>query len=47
MNLQITPNMCFSGGENGAHFARKLADVGKMWGNQEKEKSLNLLFVKV
>ena len=35
------------GGENMAHFARILADVGKMWGNFRKEKSLNLLFLKV
>ena len=29
MNLQFIPNSCFSGGEDGAHFARILADVGK------------------
>jgi hypothetical protein len=47
MNLPFIPNSCFSGGEDGAHFARILADVGKMWGNTRKEKSLNLLSLKV
>ena len=36
MNLLFTPGSSFSGGENEAHFARKLTDVGKdvgkMWG---------------
>ena len=46
IDLRFIPNSCFSGGEYGAHFARTLADVGKMWGNFQKEKSLNLLFFK-
>ncbi len=47
IELQFIPNSCFSGGEDGAHFARILADVGKMWGNFRKGKSLNLMFLKV
>ncbi len=35
------PNLCLSGVENGARYARKLANVGKMWGKMRKEKSLN------
>ncbi|MCI7580129.1 MAG: hypothetical protein MST01_07820, partial [Prevotella sp.] len=27
IDLRFIPNSCFSGGENGAHFARTLADV--------------------
>ena len=37
MYLQFIPNSCFSGGEDGAHFARKLADVGKLWEIREKK----------
>ena len=47
LNLPFIPNLSLSGGEYGAYFARKNADVGKMWGNLRKEKSLNLLFLKV
>ena len=46
-NQQFIPNLSLSGGEYGAYFARKLADVGKMWGNFRKEKSLNLLLLEV
>ena len=38
IDLRFIPNSCFSGGEYGAHFARILADVGKMWGNLRKRK---------
>ena len=31
-NLLFAPDSFFSGGENRARYARKLADVGKMWG---------------
>lgn len=41
MNLPFIPNSCFSGGENGAHFARTLEDVGKRRGKWGKEQSLN------
>ena len=41
MNLQFTPGSSFSGGENEAHFARKLTDVGKdvgkMWGRRGED----------
>lgn len=46
-NLLFAPDSFFSGGENRARYARKRADVGKMWGNFRKEKSLNLLFLEV
>lgn len=38
IDLRFIPNSCFSGGEYGAHFARTLADVGKMWGKFEERK---------
>ena len=38
IDLRFIPNSCFSGGEYGAHFARTLADVGKMWGKFWKRK---------
>lgn len=47
IDLRFIPNSCFSGGEDRLHFARKLADVGKMWGKLRKEKSLNLLLLEV
>lgn len=47
MKVFFKLDYAFDGGEYGAHFARILADVGKMWGNFRKEKSLNLLFLKV
>ena len=34
MDIQFIPNSCFSGGEEVTHFARTLADVGKMWGKK-------------
>ena len=41
MNLLFTPGSSFSGGENEAHFARKLTDVGKdvgeMWGRRGED----------
>ena len=36
-DLQFCPDSCFSGGEDVTHFARKLADVGKMWGIPKKK----------
>ena len=45
-NLQFNPNSDLSSEEDRTHFARNLADVGKMWGNLRKEKSLNLSFSK-
>lgn len=47
MNCNSSQIRAFLMGKIGAHFARILADVGKMWGNFEKEKSLNLLFLEV
>ena len=47
MNIQFIPNSCFSGGEDVTHFARILADVGKRRGISRKEKSLNLLSLRV
>ena len=46
-NLRFPLDSCFSGGEDRAHFARKNADVGKMWEKLRTEKSLYLLFLKV
>ena len=46
IDLRFIPNSCFSGGENGAHFAQTLADVGKMWGNFGKEKIAKPLIFK-